>query len=243
MFYISRYVRRLVSIGIVLSNMLFVIAQENQEESDWAVGGDFVSRFYWRGMSLTTSSAIQPHIEYSKDPFALGVWGSYTFAKEPYQEIDTYFSFKLERMSLTVYDYFVVSDSTGVSHQYFDWKNRTTAHSVELVLEAWGVLNTDLSIEAGVFVYGADKDANGLNNYSTYIESQYSFEAGDNELKAFAGFSPFNGMYAGKMAFVNVGISITRELKLSKTFVLPFNALLAVNPDTESVFMIAGFSF
>jgi len=228
---------------LLLLNILSVSAQEENSLSDWSIGGDLVTRFYWRGMNLSESPAFQPYIECRIGAVTLGSWGSYSFSKEPYQEIDMYVSFEMKNARITVYDYFSPTDSMDVSHHYFDWHNQSTAHAVEVIVEAWGILGTPFSLEAGVFVYGDDKSDTGDNYYSAYFEPRYHFSAGENEIRVFAGFTPMESLYADQFDFVNVGIMASREIQINDNYSLPFIAQVAVNPNSESVFMIAGISF
>jgi len=50
-------------------------------------------------------------------------------------------------------------------------------------------------------------------------------------------------LYADQFDFVNVGIMASREIQINDNYSLPFIAQVAVNPNSESVFMIAGISF
>ncbi|WP_430812411.1 MULTISPECIES: hypothetical protein [unclassified Carboxylicivirga] len=233
----------MVGAVLLLLNIGSVMGQDAPSKGSWHVGADLMSRYYWRGMALSTSPAIQPCIEYSIGGFTAGAWGSYSFSKEPYQEIDLYLAYEFGNVSLAVYDYFSFTDSLDVSHQYFDWDSHGTAHTLEAILEAWDIFGTPFSLEAGLFLYGDDKNDEGKQYYSAYIEPQYSFSMGDNELMVFAGFSPAEGAYADKFGFVNVGITGCRSLKMSDVFTVPISATFAVNPSSDSVFLVAGLSF
>ncbi len=238
MYQLIKPIHLAVGIALLLFN-LSSKAQEQDDNTSLSLGGDLTTRFYWRGMSLSASPAIQPYLEISHGAFTLGAWGSYSLAKEPYQEIDVYLSFEHNNARLTIYDYFSPTDSAEVSHQYFDWNSRGTAHSLELIYEWWDMLGSPFSVEAGLFIYGDDKDENNQAYYSAYFEPQYSFLIGDNQLKVFSGFTPAKGLYAAKPAFVNVGVAAERQVKVNDHVEFPFTLTLAVNPHSESVFMVA----
>ncbi|MCU4174075.1 hypothetical protein [Carboxylicivirga sp. N1Y90] len=227
----------------LLFNLIPINAQQADDDQPWSVGADLMTRFYWRGANQTVSPAFQPYIEYGVGAFTFGTWSSYSFSKEPFQEIDVYASYQIKNVRLTVYDYFSPIDSMDVSHHYFDWDKKTTAHAVELILEVWDAFDTGFALEAGLFIYGDDKDEDGNNLYSAYFEPQYNFSKGEMDVKLFAGFSPGNSMYSDDLEFVNIGLSATRELHIYDNITLPFTAMFAINPATESVFMVAGISF
>ncbi|MBS2212257.1 hypothetical protein KEM09_12635 [Carboxylicivirga mesophila] len=228
-----------VSIAMLLLQLNHVCAQEKSGKAEVYLGGDLTTRFYWRGMLLSASPAFQPYLELNKGMVTLGAWGSYSFAKEPYQEIDVYLSIEHDNKRLTIYDYFSSIDSLDVSHQYFDWSNTTTTHAVELIAEWWDIMESSFSLEAGVFIYGDDKDESNRSYYSAYFEPQYRFLIQDNQMKVFAGFTPVESLYATKAAFVNVGVTAERQLRINEHIEFPFTLMFAVNPHAESVFMVA----
>jgi hypothetical protein len=47
----------------------------------------------------------------------------------------------------------------------------------------------------------------------------------------------------GEFDLCNVGISTTKEIKLSDSFSIPVSGQIIVNPDREQLFVVVGFSF
>jgi len=231
------------SIGFLWLILSPANAQENRHRGTFDVGGDIVNRFYWRGVNLSESPAIQPYIEYGKGAFTIGAWGSYSFSKEPYQEVDIYACFQKANVCLTFNDYFCPSDSIGVSHKYFNWSNSSTTHAVEAILEVSHIYKSPLSFKGGVFLYGDDKNEVGENCYSTYLEMQCDFQLGEQPLIALIGCAPFEGAYSDRLALVNIGVSAEKDLHFTETVEVPLSIMFAVNPQSESVFMVAGISF
>jgi len=216
-------------------------AQEEKAAID--VGADLVSRYVWRGMNLSTSPAIQPYIEYTTGNFTLGSWGSYTFAQEPYQEVDLYMSYRFKYITISLNDYFVPVDSLEITNDYFNWEKASTTHSLEASLTVSDIPNVPLSFTTGVFLYGNDLDEQGNNYYSTYFELGYDFAIGDNDVSSFVGITPSEGMYSDGLNVVNLGVTVSREIALSDNYALPLQGSFIINPDAENVFFVVGLSF
>jgi hypothetical protein len=109
------------------------------------------------------------------------------------------------------------------------------------------------------FFYGFDKKSEDSTRqaFSTYIELGYS----KGDASVFFGFTPWAGFYnnygatnfdpgASKKSFsiVNIGASVTKALKITETFSLPFKATLVINPSAsysrnDFIHLILGISF
>jgi len=218
-------------------------AQEEAEESPLSLGADLVSRYVWRGMQLSASPAIQPSIEYSFGNFTVGTWGSYTFAHEDFQEVDLFLTYSINSFSVTLNDYFIPTENLGVSNKYFDWNQDSTGHALELIGSWEGTETLPLTVTAGVFLYGADKDANGDNRYSTYLEAAYDFDIHGVSLSPFAGITFADGMYSDGFALVNLGLKAAKEIEFTEKYSLPITASFITNPDAGDIFLVVGFSF
>lgn len=232
---------QILSVICVIFTFQTLIAQENTSSVDF--GGDLVSRYVWRGMNLSNSPAIQPYIEYSKGNFALGTWASYTFSKEPFQELDLYLSYNIGVVTLGLNDYFVTIDSLDYVNNYSDWNQSTTGHALEGVLTISDIPNIPLSLTAGVMLYGADIDDSGDNLYSTYIELGYDFSVGDIEANSFVGITPSNGLYSDAFNVVNVGVTFSKEVSISEELSLPVSSSFIINPDMGNSYLVFAFSF
>jgi len=214
-----------------------------EKKSSIDVGADLVSRYVWRGANLSTSPAIQPYIEYSFGGFTLGSWSSYTFAKEPFQEVDLYLSYNASYFTFTFTDYFFPIDSLFINNDYFNWNKSTTPHALEAILSVSDIPNLPLSFLIGVIIYGNDFDENGDNYYSTYMELDYDFLIGKNNANAFIGVTPFEGLYSDKFNVVNLGLTVARDVVITDKFILPLVGSFMINPDSENVYFVFGFSF
>ena len=215
--------------GLIGSIMLIfsistVIAQE--EESNWGVGADFVSRYVWRGTDFGNAPAIQPTIEFSKGNFSIGAWGSYALSASTYLEADLYASYSFDfGLDIIATDYYFPAAVFGVvtDSSWFD----TDSHTFEIGLsQAVG----DFYI-SGYYFLNADTDI--------YLEAGYSFK----NLNIFAGFGNQSYTNSGDFNLVNFGVSTSRDLAISDKFSLPLTGAFIVNPDKKQLNIVFGFSF
>lgn len=230
-------------------------AQEpvTRSENPVSLSVDLMSRYIWRGIDFGASPSIQPGIEYNSGSLTIGAWGAFTTNLPGVQEVDLYVSYALNDMfSLTFTDYFF-PDETDAAYKYFDYADKTTGHVFEATLSFNGTDDLPLSFLIATNFHGAD--ARKLNNdgsvgkiqYSTYAELSYSF----NNLDAFIGFNLTNpdedlgesGYYGDSFGVTNLGISTSKEIKITDNFSLPVSVSLITNPQAQKIFMVAGFSF
>ena len=78
--------------------------------------------------------------------------------------------------------------------------------------------------------------------WSSYCEVSYPFSVKDVSMSIEAGFTPWDGMYSNKFNVVNVGLSATKELKITSNFSLPVFGKLIANPYEEQVYFVFGLS-
>jgi hypothetical protein len=241
---------------ICLFTNFFSKAIFSQEDSPISISTDIYSRYVWRGTDFGSSPTIQPGIEFSKLGFTIGAWGAYTTNINPTaQEADIYlgYTFLNDQISITLTDYFFPTD--GIDNSYFVYDN-STSHVFEASLSYNGTENLPIGILVGTLVYGDDKDGNGDNRYSTYLELSYSPEIKEMPISIFCGLNllatsesdlnlanPINGFYGDKLGVVNLGISATNNIKITDSFSLPLNLSVITNPMSGNFFIVAGFSF
>ena len=241
---------------IILFSLLLVsaitIAQEDipQKESklNFDLGADIMSRYVWRGIDYGQSPSIQPSMSLSYSAFEFGVWSAYATNGFRIQELDFYLTSNLgELFSVTITDYFFPNEEMS-DNKFFEYQNGKTGHVGELILSYNGTKKLPLSIMAGTVLYGNDIIGNysatdTLNtnlNYSIYIELGYSGSIGKTTFSTFLGITTHNGLYGSDFGVVNLGVTGTRELPLSKTFALPLSCSFIFNPQMQNVFMVFG---
>lgn len=224
------------------------------------VGADLVSRYVWRGQDYGNSVAIQPTLALDAFGFSLGAWGSYAFSRytywiddttsvqDTYSEVDLFLSYNYKYFTLMLTDYYAPAPlDTLPGANYFNWNSSTTWHTLELALIIDGPENFPMEFIASTLIYGADKgkDSTGVygagtaNNFSTYFELSYQFDVKGFEIKPFIGGIPFGSSWYGPKAGINnAGVSVRKEIPVSKKFSLPVESNLVFNPLSKKVFLV-----
>jgi hypothetical protein len=236
---------KIKTLFFLFSLLLMPLTAYNQDSlSRFDVSADLVSRYVWRGMALSSSPAFQPSVTCTLGNFEIGTWASYTFATEPLQEVDLYLAYSVSNLTICLYDYYTPSEMPDGSDNYFDYTSDTTYHLMEGSLAWSGIGDIPITFLLATFFYGNDKDEVGNNYYSTYFETSYAFSLKEGkELNVFAGITPFGGFYAEKFALVNLGCSLTKEIKITDNFSVPLTGSLVINPDSRKVYGVLAISF
>jgi hypothetical protein len=224
-----------------------------QIETSFNTGVDLMSRYVWRGMNLGGSSpSIQPTLEFSAGNFTLGTWGAFSMSDGvTVQETDLYLSYSIKEMfSITVTDYFFPDETLSNNH-YFEFDKDSTGHLLEGAVSFDGTDKIPFTFLAAVNFWGADaKKADGKNQFSTYLELGFNGRCKEIDYNIFAGFTPNSpdaekgetGFYADKAGFINLGITISKEIQITDKFSLPVTTSFIVNPQAENVFLVVGIS-
>ena len=200
---------RVITLSIM--NLLLILSMLNGEVT---IGADVVSRYVWRGTDYGNAAAVQPSIETTIGPVALGAWGSWSISPGPADasgnECDLYASTTVGPVGLTLTDYFFPA------YAGIDSLLNLDIHVFEL---SAGADVGPVSILAAANVGGDDDN-------STYLELTYgAFSLGLG-----------NGAYStdGEFAPVSLGISASRD---------NFSASYIINPDQETSFLVFGVNF
>lgn len=239
-----------IMFGLVAAN---VQAQEEiKKESPFSISCDLMSRYVWRGTDYGASPSIQPGVEYGIGGFAIGTWGAFTTNLPGVQEVDLYASYTFkEIISLTVTDYFFPDEVTG--YKYFNYKEATTGHVFEGTLSFNGTEKFPLSAFVATNFYGADArrlksdGSAGDIMFSTYAEIGYAFKFID----LFMGFNCTtadtdkgeSGYYGDSFGVVNLGATVSKDIRITDKFSLPLTASLITNPQAEKIYLVVGLSF
>ncbi len=228
----------LFAFAILMATMMPASAQDEEHVSPISIGADIMSRYVWRGLDYGAAPSIQPYMELGLGNFAIGAWGAYATSLSAnnllgVQEVDLYATYTIaDLITVGVTDYFFPVE-TDYNYNYFDYGSDTSLHVMEGMVAFNGLADFPLTFLAGVNLMNDDDN-------SMYFELGYSFSFID----VFIGAG--NGIYLtseSKFNLVNVGISKSREIKITDTFSLPVSASLITNPDAKQVHLVFGISF
>ena len=210
--------RKIFTIAVIA-----LLATTSIKAQEFSVNTDIVSSYVWRGTQYSGVS-IQPTLQYSTGGFSIGSWGSAGF--DGFLEMDLYAKYAFDfGLSLGLTDYYYPGSD------YFDLSKASGAHGLELNL---GYAVGGLSIGAN-YIFNEAGDA-GTTGGDKYFELGYAFE----KFSIFAGAGDGWHSTTGDFKLVNIGISSTKEIKITDTFSIPLKATAILNPTTEQFMLVAG---
>ncbi len=200
----------------------------NIKAQKWNVGLDINSSYIWRGSKFGKGPAFQPTIEFSAGDFAIGAWGSVNASTDEAAEVDLYLKYGFD-FGLTV----GLTDYYYPGTEFFDFSKETGSHAFELNV---GYEIDNFALSANYFI----NEAGGVGNAGgdIYFEVKYGFKHVD----VFAGAGDGLHTVSGDFCFVNLGISTSKEIKITDSFSLPLNGSLILNPATEQMYIVVGIS-
>ena len=234
----------LLAVAII---MAFGTSTVKSQEVSVSAGADLVSSYVWRGLNLGGASA-QPGISASWKGLTLGAWGSVNLSPASYEalktdEFDLYLGYEVGNFSVLITDYafpiFLKFPLDG--YDYFDYKG---SHTFEATLAYSFGESLPLSIAWNTNFAGFDDwNADGDNDFSTYVELGYSLSVSDINIDLALGATPWSGAYSDGFAVNNISIKASKEIKITDSFSLPAFTQLVVNPDAKTPYLIFGLSF
>ncbi|WP_244205838.1 TorF family putative porin [Parabacteroides acidifaciens] len=224
-------------------------AQDDESGATFNVQGDLVSSYIWRGM-YQTGASFQPTFSFGIAGFSLTAWGSTDF--DGYQaseglankEIDltAAYTFGNSGLTLSVADLWWGGQG---ANKYFNFKSHETAHHFEAGLAyTLPVEKFPLSVAWYTMFAGQDKDAEGGQNYSSYVELNYPFSVKRVDLNVTCGLVPYKApqYYTNGFAVTNVALKGTTAIKVTDSFSLPIFAQAIWNPRLEDAHLVFGFT-
>jgi hypothetical protein len=248
--------KKIILVLAVIAMISSVKAQE------FSVGADVVSSYVWRGVKQAGAS-IQPSVSLSAGGFSLSAWGSMDIAGnsggfdvDPVtgtgsltggKEVDFTASYEIAGLSLAVTDYWWAGEGAG---EYFMYNSHRTNHVFELTLGyTLPIERFPLSLTWNTFFAGSDyytaKDDHTTTgrSYSSYAALNYPFNVKNISLDASLGLTPWEGAFASSLSVVNIGLKVSKEIKVTDSFSIPIFGQVIANPHDEDIHFVFGISF
>jgi len=221
--------------------LLFLFAVPASSQS-FSLGADFMSRYVWRGYDFGESLSVQPALTFSTGGLEIGSWASYSISADGAgaNEHDLWLGYTVETptsgsFSIGLTDYhFPSPDGLG----FFDGDgDGDGAHWIEPYVSYTGPDALPITLYGAVIVH------NDPDN-SFYLQAAYPLTVGDVALGLTAGAVAGESAFYGTSGFavVNLGLSASREIKMTDSFSLPISVSYIMNPDTERTFLVFGIS-
>lgn len=229
----------------ILAAALFTTSSPifSQEESEFQIAptADIVSSYVWRGI-YQTGPSFQPSISASWKGLSLTAWGSTDFSTADNgsiaKEFDWTLKYSTDGFSIALTDYWWA----GEGSRYGDYSGN---HFFEGTLGYHFGESFPLGITWNTMLgMDGDKDSDGDQRYSTYVEAAYDFRISDVDLTGSVSVSPWTGLYhkEGKdgFAFSTISLKAVKTVKITDSFELPFFAQAIVAPHRDNVYLVFG---
>lgn len=209
-----------------------------QNQLTFHAQADLVSDYIWRGADQHSGFSIQPSLTMRYAGFSLNVWGSQTLSRwndGGAKEWDINLGYTSRYFSITLSDYWW----SGINQPYGHYKNR---HYFEGTLACHFGESFPLSLSWSTMFAGADKNAEGHQQASTYIAASYAFHLpADVLLSPSVGFTPWKGMYHAHAGFTDVSLKASKEISLTDSrLTFPLFVQAVVSPVYDRTYLIAG---
>lgn len=226
-------------LSIFVSSNLF--SQEKGSVS-LGTGVDLVSSYNWRSVDFGNSPAIQPYISLEAYNFEFVAWGSYALIAQvehegknvPFTEIDLLLKYAIPTSVGTFtpgvvdfyypYEHMRFSDFKGVENE-----ESNGAHWVNVELAYTGPESFPVSL---LVDYGMHNDP----DKPIYFEVGYPVKISETDVNLFVGAAKgankasLYGIEDSKLGVVNAGVTVTKNLTITKEFSLPVSTTFAMNP-------------
>ncbi len=196
------------------------------------------SRHIWRGTKLGDAPMIEPSVTVSNGNFSFNVWAAKSL-NNSYSEIDLTPSYQIGELTVSLLDYYV--PEIGEDNSYLNFKKGESSHTLEFMLNNYSGEKSRLKWMIGTFFAGDQNEETGHTFFSTYVEFKYPFSFLKIDAEPFVGLTPFKGYYANKLAFINSGLVLSKEIKISKKLACPLNLTYTYNPYASHHFLTFGF--
>ncbi len=205
--------------AILLLTMAPALTVKAQE---WNTGLDIYSSYVWRGTKFGSGPAFQPWVEFSSGGFSVGAWGSYSASTNEAAEADIYAGYGFDlgdnaSLDVTLTDYYFPGDL------WFEG----TSHYIEPMV----------TLGIGSFSFTG---AYMMNDGEGDIYLEAGLTAGPVDLTLGGG----DGAYTvdGDFNVCNIGISTSKEVKITDSFSLPVSGAAILNPSSEQFHIVVGIS-
>ena len=218
-------------ITAVLLLLITAMSVRPVQAQEISTGADFVSTYVWRGVAYAGAS-IQPFVDITAGNFSIGGWGSQGY--DGFQEMDLYLSYSFDfGLSLGITDYYYPG-TPWLSFSEDADAGDASSHALEL----------NAGYGTGAFSLSANyifNEASGAGSAGgdTYFELGYALSGADLFIGAGDGWHSSDGEFA----LVNLGVTVSKELKITETFSVPLFGTMVLNPDSEQFYLLAGVSF
>lgn len=218
-------------------------SEEKLKESPFSASLELSTKYMWRGIEYGTAPTVFPMIGYNTHGFNAFAMGGYAI-NGSHQEVDLGVSYTAKEFTVGVSDYYYPS-SVGEKDGYFKLSNRETGHWVE-AYATWAGTKIPLWVTVSTYIFGADKNEDGKQMYSSYAEVGYTHSfTDDNKISLCVGANLNKSFYTDNesgFSVVNVNARYSTAFKFG-SFKLPVSASYVLNPYRNKSFFTMSLYF
>lgn len=209
---------------LITTMFLFGLVNYSMAEIEASAGVDFVSKYVWRGFTLSDGLNTQPSVSITSGIVTLGYWGSFNWEEEDYNmEQDLYISFDWGNDD--------ISYTAGYTYYKFPSLGDSESHEFWLGVTLGTVLSPSIT---AYFDVGDEDDGGADGQYYLFsighdieINSTTTISLGaglgyNNELfysdSCFSDFTPSVGLNIALTDHVSLGASLTYSMLMDDDF-------------------------
>lgn len=209
-------------------------AQENERQSPYSGSVELTTKYLWRGQEYGEAPTFFPTLNYSISGFSVYATGAYTFDNS-WREVDLGLSYTWKGLTIGLVDYYYPT-MVGQNDNYFNIKSGETGHLLESCI-SYEFEKIPISVLVSTFFYGADKNLEGKQAYSSYAELGYHYDFKDESvitvaLGASLNRSLYNNFDTG-FSIVNIAAKYQRDIYSNANISIPASVQFVVNPQKQ----------
>ena len=230
--------KKLLVVSVLLMSVLAVNAQETEKKSPFGASVELTSKYLWRGQEYGEAPTIFPTLSYGTGGLSVYATGAYTFDNS-WREADLGISYTYKDFTIGFVDYYYPTP-TGERDKLFEFDKDKTGHLFEGCLTyASSVL--PITAMLSTFFYGADKNLDGKQAWSTYAELGYHYDFSETNIFSVAlgaslNKSLYNNLETG-FSIVNIALKYQTAIPTGKSFSIPVSAQYVINPQKEKSYL------
>lgn len=205
-------------------------------QSRFDISLDSKNMHYWRGLRVSSSFVTAPMLGYYNNNLSVFTWAGMSVDGQ-YKEVSQIISYSAGNFSITLLDIFNFSGAPDAD--YFNFNSAETNHITDLSLSYNFTDAIPLTLMMATVLYGNDRDSQGDNRYSSYLEAGFPIARETFTVQPFiaSGFafdgSDNNSLYGREsFAIVNVGVAVLKKIEIGE-YSIPVKGTLGFNPSLK----------
>lgn len=230
--------KKTILLQTLLLFSLTINAQETECHYPLSASVELTSKYLWRGQEYGEAPTIFPTLSYNKGGFCVCATGAYTFDNS-WREADLGISYTYKDFTLGVVDYYYPTP-TGEKDKLFEFDKDKTGHAFEGCM-SYAPSNFPISAMVSTFFYGADKNLDDNQAWSTYAEVGYHYDFSETNIFSVAFGASLNksmyNNYETGFSIVNVAFKYMTEIPAGKKCRIPVSAQYVINPQKEKSYI------